>query len=209
MKRMILVAMASLLVAAGSALAADCVGCHENPKEVPAARVQQAAFQEPATIRPWYGPARGFDFEREVQPVLNAYCVTCHNGDEQGMPDLRAEKHFPHYSGRELNRLGSQRLHPEVKAYFGGTTLRYTPAYEALLPYIRRVNVGDDVSILAPKKTTEWSIPFGFGFARNLGGSLLGIDIRYLLGLSDIFENSNIKNRSWQFTAKWAVPMGG
>ena len=67
----------------------------------------------------------------------------------------------------------------------------------------------DDVSLLAPKNTTDWSIPFGFGFARNLGGSLLGIDIRYLLGLSDIFENSNIKNRSWQFTAKWAVPIGG
>lgn len=66
----------------------------------------------------------------------------------------------------------------------------------------------DDVSLLASKKTTDWSIPFGFGFARNLGGSLLGIDIRYLLGLSDIFENSNIKNRSWQFTAKWAVPIG-
>jgi hypothetical protein len=67
----------------------------------------------------------------------------------------------------------------------------------------------DDASGLARKKTTDFSIPFGFGFNRNLGGSLLGLDIRYLLGLSDIFENSNIKNRSWQFTAKWAVPIGG
>lgn len=67
----------------------------------------------------------------------------------------------------------------------------------------------DDASALAPKKTTDWSIPFGFGFYRNLGGSLLGLDIRYMLGLSDVFENSNIRNRSWQFTAKWAVPIGG
>jgi hypothetical protein len=67
----------------------------------------------------------------------------------------------------------------------------------------------DDQSGLAPKKTTDWSIPFGLGFYRNLGGSLLGIDIRYMLGLSDVFENSNIRNRSWQFTAKWAVPIGG
>ncbi len=43
---------------------------------------------------------------------------------------------------------------------------------------------------------------------RDLGGSLLGLDFRYMLGLSDIFENSNIRNRSWQFTAKWAVPIG-
>ena len=67
----------------------------------------------------------------------------------------------------------------------------------------------DDAPGLAPKVTTDFSIPFGFGFVRNLGGSLLGLDIRYLLGLSDIFENSNIKNRSWQFTAKWSVPIGG
>ncbi len=67
----------------------------------------------------------------------------------------------------------------------------------------------DDASNLAPKKTTDWSIPFGFGFARNLGGSLLGFDMRYVLGLSDIFEASSVRNRSWQFTAKWAVPIGG
>jgi Outer membrane protein beta-barrel domain len=66
----------------------------------------------------------------------------------------------------------------------------------------------DDVPGLAPKQTTDWSIPFGFGFMKNLGGSLLGLDIRYVLGLSDIFENSNIRNRSWQFTARWAVPIG-
>ena len=66
----------------------------------------------------------------------------------------------------------------------------------------------DDTSGLAPKKTTDWSIPFGLGFYRNLGGSLLGLDFRYLLGLSDVFESSNIRNRSWQFTAKWAVPIG-
>lgn len=128
----------------------SCVGCHESPKEVPTARVQQAAFQEPTPIKPWYGAARGFDFAREVQPVLDAYCVDCHNGEAQELPDLRAEEHFPNYSGRPLNRLGSKRLHPEVKAYLGGTKLRYTPAYEALLPYIRRVNVEDDVRILVP-----------------------------------------------------------
>jgi formylglycine-generating enzyme required for sulfatase activity len=30
-------------------------------------------------LDPWYGPARGFDFAREVQPVLNRYCVSCHD----------------------------------------------------------------------------------------------------------------------------------
>lgn len=66
-----------------------------------------------------------------------------------------------------------------------------------------------DDAVAPDKKTTDWSIPFGFAFMRNLGGSLLGLDIRYDWGLSDIFENSNVRNRSWQFSLKWAVPMGG
>ena len=66
----------------------------------------------------------------------------------------------------------------------------------------------DDVPNLAPKNTLDWSVPFGFGFYRNLGGSLLGLDVRYMLGLSDVFENSNIRNRGWEFTLRWAVPLG-
>jgi len=66
----------------------------------------------------------------------------------------------------------------------------------------------DEVPGLAPKKTVDWSIPFGLAFYRNLGGSLLGIDIRYVLGLSDTFENSNIRNRAWEFTLRWGVPLG-
>ena len=34
----------------------------------------------PREITPWYGPARGFSFAREVQPVLDRYCVGCHDG---------------------------------------------------------------------------------------------------------------------------------
>ncbi len=65
----------------------------------------------------------------------------------------------------------------------------------------------DDTS-LAVKKTTDWSIPLGLFFARDLGGSSLGIDIRYAIGLSDIFEDSSVRNRSWQFRAIWYVPIG-
>jgi len=37
-----------------------------------------------------------------------------------------------------------------VRKTLGGTAVRYTPAYEALLPYIRRVNIEDDVGLLVP-----------------------------------------------------------
>jgi len=85
-----------------------------------------------------------------VQPVLDALCVRCHDGSQGGLPDLRGESHHPDYTGRPLNRLGRKRIHPVVARALGGTKVRYTPAYEALLPYIRRVNVEDDVRLLTP-----------------------------------------------------------
>ncbi|MBI2481409.1 MAG: hypothetical protein HYV60_23055, partial [Planctomycetia bacterium] len=70
----------------------SCVGCHAPANATPAARHTLASQQGPAAIDPWYGPARGFSFKREVQPVLDKYCVGCHNGsasvDGSEIPDL-------------------------------------------------------------------------------------------------------------------------
>ena len=132
----------------------SCVGCHEQPNEATALRRGLAAVEEPVKIEAWYGPARGFDFEREVQPVLDEYCVGCHDGgvraDGRKPPDLRSESLVEGYRGLPLSRLGANRLHPEVREAFGGTNVRYTPAYEALTPYIRRVNIEDHVELLVP-----------------------------------------------------------
>ena len=143
---------------------ASCVGCHEQPKETPAVRFEVAATQKPLEIEPWYGPMRGFDFEREVQPVLDKYCVACHNDRSQGeggcSPDLRAEGLVENYQGLPLSTLGANRLDESLYDDFPACTpptelhgkirMLYTPAYEALIPYIRRVNVEDDVALLVP-----------------------------------------------------------
>ena len=132
----------------------SCVGCHEQPKQIPGLRRRLAASRSPDRIKPWYGPPRGLDFERDVQPVLDKYCVACHNGrprpDGRQIADLRCERYVKNYRGRELTRLGATRLHPAVREALGGTAVRYTPAYEALVPYVRRVNIEDHVGLLVP-----------------------------------------------------------
>ena len=132
----------------------SCVGCHEQPKTIPVLRQRLAATRPAQSIQPWYGPPRGLDFERDVQPVLDEYCAGCHDGstpqDGQRTLDLRAERYVKDYQGRELTKLGADRLHPVVREAFGGTRIKYTPAYEALIPYIRRVNVEDHVGLLVP-----------------------------------------------------------
>jgi len=132
----------------------SCVGCHEQSQQIPVLRQRLAAARPPAQIEPWYGPPRGFDFEREVQPVLDEYCTGCHNGetlpDGSEIADLRAQRYAKNYRGRLLTKLGQNRLHPVVRKALGGTRVKYTPAYEALVPYIRRVNVEDHVGLLVP-----------------------------------------------------------
>jgi formylglycine-generating enzyme required for sulfatase activity len=132
----------------------SCVGCHEEPRTVPSADYKAASTRPPLEITPWYGPARGFDFEREVQPVLTQYCVGCHNGQSQDsnhrLVDLRSEKLVKGYKGRLLAELGKKRLHPEARVALGGAWIKYTPAYEALLPYVRRVGIEDEIGLLNP-----------------------------------------------------------
>ncbi len=127
----------------------SCVGCHERPADTAAVVPAVAAMRKPCQITPWLGPPRGFDFAREVQPVLDAHCVSCHDGAEPGRPDLRPEHDVPGYKGRRLSDLGVTRLHPRMAKDTNGI-VRYTPAYEALIPYIRRVGIEDDVSLLVP-----------------------------------------------------------
>ncbi len=68
----------------------SCVGCHAPSNAAPPARYTLAARHGPSTIAPWYGPVRGFSFQREVQPVLNKYCISCHNGSTSGKKEATA-----------------------------------------------------------------------------------------------------------------------
>ena len=126
----------------------SCVGCHESPADVAPGQLAQAARRPVRSIDPWHGPARGFDFAREVQPVLNKHCTSCHDG-RAGRPDLRPEDQVAGYQGRRLAKLGVDRLHPKMRQDTDGY-VKYTPAYDALLPYVRRVGIEDDVSMLIP-----------------------------------------------------------
>ena len=127
----------------------SCVGCHESPAETAGVRQTLASRTVPKQLSNWYGQPRNFDFEREVQPVLDHYCVSCHNGSKKDRPDLRSEQHFPNYHGQRLDMHGVKRAHPEFSKLFGLMT-KYTPAYDAMLPYVRRVGVEDDAEMLNP-----------------------------------------------------------
>ena len=57
-----------------------CIGCHEDRRTTASNGPFPLAMRHPIrTIEPWFGPARDFNYLDEVQPVLDAHCVRCHD----------------------------------------------------------------------------------------------------------------------------------
>jgi len=105
----------------------SCVGCHESPHSGTPNSYTAAAQRTPAAIEPWRGPARGFSFPREVQPVLDAHCIRCHDGKPR--PDGKVIPNFA-----------------DTKRGQGG----FTSSYLALHPYVRRPGPESDYHLLRP-----------------------------------------------------------
>ncbi len=74
----------------------SCLGCHESQSDASPVAISATSGRKPSEITSPGGPPRGFSFRREVQPVLQKYCVGCHNGkprkDGAKPPDLRREE---------------------------------------------------------------------------------------------------------------------
>ncbi len=61
---------------------ASCVGCHEHKNTTPLPSLSTGLAMERSLrdLEPFWGPARGFSFTREIQPVLDKHCIKCHDG---------------------------------------------------------------------------------------------------------------------------------
>ncbi len=58
-------------------------------------------------------------------------------------------------------------------------------------------------------KDTEWTVPFGILFGKwTDSGKFFGIDTRFSFGLSDVFDNLSVKNRSLQLRAIIGTKVG-
>ncbi len=103
----------------------SCVGCHESSRMAPPGRIAAAARKAPQQLTPWAGIERpyGFGFRREVQPVLDRYCVGCHDGSENDRPNFK-----------------------DISRGDGG----FGKSYHALHPYVRRPGPESDMHLCRP-----------------------------------------------------------
>jgi formylglycine-generating enzyme required for sulfatase activity len=156
----------------------SCAGCHEPQNSGPPNRRSIAARRPPSEITPWHGPARGFSFAREVQPVLDRYCVGCHDGGKEeggrrkeevavGGPNPRfpipvppssfllppfPSSLTPHPSSLDLR--GDQKITDWSSQIAGnvGPAVggKFSVAYAELHRFVRRPGIESDIHLLAP-----------------------------------------------------------
>ena len=100
----------------------SCVGCHESQSDGTPTPKTIALYRKPSPITPWKGPVRGLSFERDIQQVLDKYCVSCHSGMNPNIPNFK-----------DVSRRRN-----------------WTESYIQLHPYVRRPGPESDYHLLNP-----------------------------------------------------------
>jgi len=79
----------------------SCAGCHENRTDVARDKAQPALLalqREPSRIEPIPGVPEVFDFPRDIQPILDTHCVSCHNYQQRDGRKVLSGEHGPIFS---------------------------------------------------------------------------------------------------------------
>ena len=97
-------------------------------------------LRAPSKLEPYQGPTRGFSFEREVQPVIDQYCVSCHDGKK---PDNRYE--VPDRIIGTGSNTGKKYAEVGIPNFSKPRT-----AHAQLHPYVRRNGPEGDYHLLTP-----------------------------------------------------------
>jgi hypothetical protein len=108
-----------------------CVGCHDHKNTSPPADAglslaMKAGVQK---LQPFYGPARGFSFANEIQPILDRHCITCHHDRSIVLKDANHAASLPagNPDGLRAFSLLGQRVHdPHAKRMWSDAYLNLT-----------------------------------------------------------------------------------
>lgn len=119
----------------------QCAGCHEQQNTAPPRTETMALNRPPDEIQPWHGPLRGFSYAREVQPVIDKYCVGCHNGEPRSdgskICDLRGTVKLTDWSS----------VTPGNGGKHAG---KFSLGYAELHRFVRRPGIESDYHMLEP-----------------------------------------------------------
>lgn len=110
----------------------SCIGCHEDQNTLPIPKRVIASQKKALPIHPPKDGIRPFTFENEIQPILDRYCVSCHDGTNP----------LANYKGNDTkayDRTGIYQMHRTFKT-----------SYLNLHPYLYRQGPEADMYVLRP-----------------------------------------------------------
>ncbi|MCX6897503.1 MAG: hypothetical protein NT105_02280 [Verrucomicrobia bacterium] len=116
----------------------SCVGCHENKNAAPPPQRYNSTVAlkaGPQALEPFYGPPRGFSFAREIQPILDRKCVSCHNDREAAAklystdPRKQPAAAAPADPKKVFSLLGAEVPDPTAKRKWSDAYLVLTQSY--------------------------------------------------------------------------------
>lgn len=110
----------------------SCIGCHEDQNKIPIPKRVMASQIPPRELAKPEGGVHPFTFEHEIQPILDKYCISCHNG-ENGTLYLKGDS-------MEFYKRG---VVTKLRRY-------YRKSYLNLHPYIYRQGPEADIYVLRP-----------------------------------------------------------
>jgi len=131
----------------------SCVGCHDRPGTAPINLPSQALRRKPSPLEASPGSPRGFSFARDVQPVLDRYCVGCHDGQARpaGEPlvDLRSGQgvYLAYQHGQPTLRTVRAASPADLLGKYAGV---FELAYIALRELVRVGGLESDLHVLPP-----------------------------------------------------------
>ena len=137
----------------------SCSGCHESQRDVTPTVMTMAMEKGPVEIDAFNGPERAFSYNAEIQPILDRYCVGCHDGEEDESPKLGRR---PNFADMSLGVPGVERpfgpMNPDHSTrggwpewLWGDASSHYlSKSYHELHRYVRRPGPESDLRTLTP-----------------------------------------------------------
>ncbi len=137
----------------------SCAGCHESQYDAAPTQATIAMNTGPVDIEPFNGPERAFSYNGEIQPILDRYCVGCHDGADHVLPPQAPR---PNFADMSLGVPGVERpfgpMNPDAATrgdwpswLWGDTGSHYlSKSYHALHRYVRRPGPEGDLLTLTP-----------------------------------------------------------
>ncbi|MEG1749091.1 MAG: SUMF1/EgtB/PvdO family nonheme iron enzyme [Tannerellaceae bacterium] len=110
----------------------SCVGCHEDQNTIVIPKRVAASMKQPSQIKTPEAGVHPISFEHDVQPLLDKYCIACHDGSNSKM-DLSGKQI------KEYVRWGNYTTHRFMKT-----------SYINLHPYVYRQGPEADMYVLRP-----------------------------------------------------------